>query len=99
MSYAVAQANNHATSEAAALFIGGSWLAANGSRAGESLVRRGHQNLDKQVSRLVEAAGSFSQYSLNSHRMLLATLSIVEIWRSQLPPPTSPSLYTKPAAA
>src|SRR3546814_19758965 len=40
MSYAVAQANNHATSEAAALFIGGSWLAANGSRAGESLVRR-----------------------------------------------------------
>src|SRR3546814_4964922 len=78
MSYAVAQANNHATSEAAALFIGGSWLAANGSRAGESLVRRGRQHLEKQVARLVEEDGSFSQYSLNYHRVLLDTLSIVE---------------------
>src|SRR3546814_7985904 len=84
MSYAVAQANNHATSEAAALFIGGSWLAANGSRAGESLVRRGRQHLEKQVARLVEEDGSFSQYSLNYHRVLLDTLSIVEIWRRHL---------------
>src|SRR3546814_10496654 len=84
MAYAVAQANNHATSEAAALFIGGSWLAANGSRAGESLVRRGRQHLEKQVARLVEEDGSFSQYSLNYHRVLLDTLSRSEEHTSEL---------------
>src|SRR3546814_5019544 len=99
MSYAVAQANNHATSEAAALFIGGSWLAANGSRAGESLVRRGRQHLEKQVARLVEEDGSFSQYSLNYHRVLLDTLSIVEIWRRHLDLAPFSALWRKRAAA
>src|SRR3546814_20563580 len=41
MSLAVAQANNHATPETAAFFIGGRWLDANGRRTGQPLCRGG----------------------------------------------------------
>ncbi len=53
--YAIAQDNNHATSEAAALFIGGNWLAKNDSNAPKTLdsrtrdlqVMRGNDRLKK----------------------------------------------------
>ncbi|MBL4574670.1 MAG: hypothetical protein JKY51_01045 [Opitutaceae bacterium] len=40
ISYAIAQDNNHGTSEAAALFIGGSWLVENGDKDGKNGVGR-----------------------------------------------------------
>ena len=82
--YAMAQDNNHGTSEAAALFIGGSWLQRLGIDKGRSCYRRGLKLLENRVTRLIEKDGSFSQYSLNYHRLLLDTLSIVEIWRQHL---------------
>lgn len=85
LGYAVAQDNNHGTSEAAALFIGGSWLAAQrpGGR-GERWARLGRHWLEERVERLVMPDGGFSQYSLNYHRVLLDTLSMAETWRRAL---------------
>lgn len=84
ISYAVAQDNNHGTSEAAALFIGGSWLAAHGDAQGAAWQTLGRRWLENRVARLVAPDGSFSQYSLTYHRMLLDTLSMAELWRRAL---------------
>ncbi|MEA9997372.1 heparinase II/III-family protein [Pseudomonas sp. 10B1] len=81
LSYAIAQDNNHGTSEAAALFIGGSWLSKFGHRKGAHWERLGRKWLENRAGRLVEEDGSFSQYSANYHRVMLDTFSMVEIWR------------------
>ena len=83
-SYATAQDNNHGTSEAAALFIGGSWLERMGMPEAAVWHRSGRVLLESRVQRLVQADGSFSQHSVNYHRLLLDTLSLVEVWTSQL---------------
>lgn len=82
--YAVAQDNNHGTSEAAALFIGGSWLAAHGDPDGPAWQRSGVRWLENRAARLIGEDGSFSQYSMTYHRMLLDTLSMAELWRQRL---------------
>ena len=84
MAYAVGQDNNHGTSEAAALFIGGSWLARAGEAAGTKWERTGRRWLEERASRLVERDGSFSQYSTNYHRLMLDTYSVVELWRRRM---------------
>tara|TARA_Y100000389_G_scaffold169439_1_gene175705 strand:- start:9840 stop:11657 length:1818 start_codon:yes stop_codon:yes gene_type:complete len=78
--YGIAQQNNHATSEAAALFIGGSFLINKDKRA-YSWALKGRQLLEAHASNLIELDGSFSQYSLNYHRVMLDTFSLVEAWR------------------
>ncbi|MEI8185761.1 MAG: heparinase II/III-family protein [Chlorobiaceae bacterium] len=93
ISYSIAQDNNHGTSEAAALFIGGSWLATQGSQAGEQWKEKGRKLLENRVIRLIDADGSFSQYSVNYHRMMLDTLSIVEVWRRQFDLPAFSDLF------
>ena len=82
MSYAEAQDNNHATSEAAAMFVGGSWLA-RATESNEFLQweREGRRALERTVARLFLPDGSFSQASLNYHRLALDTLTIAERWR------------------
>ena len=90
LKYAIAQNNNHGISEAAALFIGGAWLHTYATR--DSAVREragnwekiGRYWLEDRVNSLIEEDGSFSQYSVNYHRVLLDTLSQVEFWRRQL---------------
>lgn len=82
--YAMAQDNNHGTSEAAALFIGGSWLAAQGVIDGERWERIGRRWLENRAARLIGSQGSFSQYSMNYHRVMLDTFCMVEVWRRQL---------------
>jgi hypothetical protein len=82
--YAVAQDNNHGTSEAAALYIGGSWLVALGEPGAQHWASTGRRWLEDRALRLVGADGSFSQYSINYHRMMLDTFGLAEIWRSQL---------------
>lgn len=84
IAYALAQDNNHGTSEAAAHFIGGSWLAARGDAKGQRWAERGRDLLEERVARLFERDGSFSQYSVNYHRLALDTLAIAEIWRRKL---------------
>lgn len=98
--YAVAQNNNHGTSEAAALFIGGSWLAAHGRAAGKTYQAKGRKWLENRARLLIETDGSFSQYSVNYHRVMLDTLCMTEVWRRvQMLPPFSELFYSRAAAA
>ncbi len=85
--YAQAQDNNHWTSEAAALFIGGSWLVATASAhasKGHRWAAEGRRALERSVGRLVMPDGSFAQHSITYHRLLLDTLAQVELWRRWL---------------
>jgi hypothetical protein len=98
--YASAQLNNHATSEAAALFIGGSWLAANGYPAAQAIADTGRAQLEQNVAKLVSPDGSFSQHSINYHRVMLDTISMCEIWRrAMLLEPFSVKLLSRAANA
>ncbi|HPB74801.1 MAG TPA: heparinase II/III-family protein, partial [Chromatiaceae bacterium] len=114
LQYAIAQDNNHGTSEAAALFIGGTWLAALGEPTGVApgvmqvqaatesrrWARLGRHWLENRAARLIEVDGSFSQYSVNYHRLMLDTYSLVEHWRRCLELPAfSPRLHGRLAAA
>jgi len=91
--YAMAQDNNHGTSEAAALFVGGSWLSSLGVDKGAEWERVGRHWLENRARRLIGEQGSFSQYSLNYHRMMLDTFCIVEIWRRKLQRPVMSSIW------
>lgn len=82
--YAMSQDNNHGTSEAAALFIAGSWLAQCGVAEGTRWEKVGRKWLENRIKRLVSLDGSFSQYSVNYHRLLLDTLCMIELWRRAL---------------
>jgi len=84
ISYAVSQDNNHGTSEAAALYIGGSWLVKNGDMDGNKWFKQGDKWLANRAEHLIEEDGSFSQYSTNYHRVMLDTFSMVEVWRRGL---------------
>ncbi len=100
LQYALAQDNNHGTSEAAALFIGGSWLAAAGDKRGSSWEKTGRKWLENRARRLIAPDGSFSQYSVNYHRVLLDTLVMVELWRHTLDLPRfSAAFYERARAA
>jgi len=80
--YALAQDNNHGTSEAAALYIGGSFLRLNNNKKGFKWEKKGKKLLENRVKRLVLNDGSFSQNSINYHRLFIDTLSLVEFWRN-----------------
>ena len=94
--YAKAQDNNHGTSEAAALFIGGSWLFSLGDNEGKKWAVTGRSFLENRAQRLIENDGSFSQYSVNYHRVMLDTFSMAEHWRSTFNlPKFSQKLYDR----
>ena len=91
--YAMAQDNNHGTSEAVALFIGGGWLAALGIVEGDRWQQTGRKWLENRATRLIGANGSFSQYSLNYHRVMLDSFCIAEVWRKHLGLPAFSALW------
>jgi Heparinase II/III-like protein/Heparinase II/III N-terminus len=97
--YAVGQDNNHGTSEAAALFVGGSWLALHGLAQGKKWQHMGRKWLENRTTRLIGQDGGFSQYSLNYHRLLLDTLSVAELWRRHVRAPEFSNAFYQHAAA
>jgi hypothetical protein len=97
--YAIGQDNNHGTSEAAALIIGGTWLGRHGHAEGASWAAEGRALLANRARRLIEPDGSFSQYSLNYHRLMLETLSIAEVWRRRMQAPAFDDVVRDRAAA
>lgn len=99
LQYAMAQDNNHGTSEAAALFIGGSWLAAHGVADGARWERMGRRWLENRAARLIGRQGSFSQYSLNYHRVMLDTFCMAEVWRRHLALPAFSACWQARALA
>jgi len=86
-SYAIAQDNNHGTSEAAALFVGGLWLDSLGDKRGQKWAKQGRALLENRAKRLIMEDGCFSQYSVNYHRMMLDTLSYAQWWCERLNAP------------
>lgn len=83
--YAIAQDNNHGTSEAAALFIGGSLLnSLNPSKQYKKWAKMGRKWLENRASKLIMADGGFSQYSVNYHRVMLDSYCLSEIIRRKL---------------
>lgn len=80
MRYAIAQRNNHATSEAVALFVGGAWLEGKHQSAREWR-DLGRVWIDRAVDALIEEDGGFAQNSMNYHRLMIDTLSTAEVWR------------------
>jgi len=81
ISYAIGQNNNHGTSEATALYIGGGFLEKNGHHIGIQWRTTGQLVLEKLVKKLIGNDGTFSQYSLNYHRLMLDTISYCEFFR------------------
>ena len=84
VSYAIGQNNNHGTSEAAALYIGGSFLKENGFYNGDKWMVKGRRILEDRVNKLIDETGTFSQYSLNYHRLMIDTICICEVWRKKI---------------
>jgi Heparinase II/III-like protein len=84
LSYAVGQENNHGTSEAAALFIGGSWLTLVGEADGADFAAKGRYWLEERALRLIASDGTFSQYSIVYHRLMLDSYALAETWRRAL---------------
>jgi hypothetical protein len=87
MMYAIAQDNNHATSEAVGLYVGGGWLfrfaKPDARELGRSYMRMGRQAFERSTKRLVMSDGSFAQHSVNYHRLFLDTASVCEIFRRE----------------
>jgi len=104
-SYAIAQQNNHATSEALGLLLGGAWLKENSSdsticRSGDAWYMRGRQMLEQQVARLVMDDGTFAQLSMTYQRLFVDTVTMAEWWRGHLElPKFSEEFYARACAA
>jgi hypothetical protein len=97
--YAIAQDNNHGTSEGAALFIGGTWMM-HCKANGKNIAYEGRRLIENRVARLVMPDGTFSQYSVNYHRLMLDTLSMAELWRRDKGEPEfSATFYERARAA
>jgi Heparinase II/III-like protein/Heparinase II/III N-terminus len=100
IAYAVGQDNNHGTSEAAALFMGGALLQSLGHEEGAKWQMTGRAVLEERIKTLVAADGSFSQYSVVYHRVLIDTLIMTERWRVALDlKPFSNQFYDRAKAA
>lgn len=95
--YAIVQENNHGVSEAAALFIGGSWLMkVKPESNGKKYSNKGRKWLENRVIKLISQHGSFSQHSVNYHRLVIDTLCFAEFWRRLLNlEKFSPEFYEK----
>lgn len=101
--YAIAQDNNHGTSEAAGLLIGGWWLQSvdlKKSDKGKKYAAQGRHWLENRVKKLITDSGSFSQHSVTYHRVALDTLCFAEFWRKTWNEPSfSEHFYSKARAA
>lgn len=93
--YAVAQDNNHGICEAAALFIGGSWLGHHDGADGEAFawMEKGRRQLEERVAHLIADDGGFSMYSVMYHREFIDALSMAEVWRRTLVLPAFSDYY------
>lgn len=81
--YARGQDNNHATSEAMALVIGGWWLKKIKYNIDEAqqYCDQGRTLLEERVKNLIFNDGGFAQYSVVYHRLMLDSLSVIELFR------------------
>ncbi len=91
--YAIAQDNNHGTSEAAALFIGASWLlrvkpTSENSGQWTAWKKLGRRTIAERLNYLVAQDGTFSQKSVNYHRVVVDTVSWTLVHMHELEEPS-----------
>lgn len=95
--YAMAQDNNHGTSEASALYIGSLLLKDNKTYSTNKEVKLWHKQgrfwLENRVKKLIDIDGTFSQNSVNYHRLMLDCLSLVEFFRKTKSQPRFSKAY------
>lgn len=86
INYAIAQDNNHGTTEAAALYIGCQWLLHVGSSYDNlhAWAKQGEQLLLGRIDKLIETDGSFAQRSMTYHRVVLDTFTWVLSIKSKI---------------
>jgi hypothetical protein len=103
--YALGQDNNHATSEAMALYAGGLWLqncaeTAATRREARKFVKAGLRLAGERVRSLIFDDGGFAQYSYVYHRLMLDSLSVMELARLHFDAPEfDPKFYEKASAS
>ncbi len=104
--YAQAQRNNHLTSEAVALYVGGSWLLSKNDltdrqqKFARKSIEKGNRLLEWACDNLIYSDGSFSQHSPVYHRIMLDVFCFCEIWRRHLKMQAfSNQMYSKLKAA
>lgn len=87
--YAIAQDNNHGTSEAVALFVGGAVLChARENPKYQAWQNLGRKWLENRATKLIMLDGGFSQYSVNYHRVMLDSYCLAEIIRQKFSLPS-----------
>lgn len=91
-SYARGQDNNHATSEATALYAAGLWLSKASKDAGRrsealGFMDSGMRLAEDRVRKLIFSDGGFAQYSPVYHRLMLDSLSVMELARRRFSGP------------
>lgn len=79
--YAMGQSNNHGTSEATALFAGGSFI---GGPSGRYWAKIGRRALENRARVLISNDGTFSQYSTVYQRLMIDSYSFSEAFRRKL---------------
>lgn len=104
MHYAIAQDNNHATSEAVGLYVGGDWLHRHAAspplrRRGARWRETGRVLFERLVARLVMDDGSFAQHSVNYHRLFLDTACLLDLARRDANAPPLAALTVQRLAA
>ncbi|NGM67218.1 heparinase II/III family protein [Sphingobacterium sp. SGR-19] len=84
INYAIAQDNNHGTTEAAGLYIGALWLSRQKKPVSKKLLqqleqykKRGRQIFIERLKKLILPDGTFAQKSVNYHRVVMDTVSFV----------------------
>lgn len=102
-SYAIAQDNNHGTSEAVALFAIGAYLV-DSSFSDKAFANRccstGRKLLENRIEKLIRPDGSFSQASVAYHRLMLDTVVLCESFRASFSLPAfSETFYERMSAA
>ncbi|ACF14599.1 Heparinase II/III family protein [Chloroherpeton thalassium ATCC 35110] len=101
--YAISQDNNHGTSEAIGLFIGGLWLQTFDEKKygdAKKIAEKGRFWLENRVKKLIADGGGFSQHSVTYHRVMLDSLCFAEFWRRALSAkPFSEGFYHKVKAS
>lgn len=108
VSFAKAQDNNHGTSEAVALFTLGVALGSLSSSLKNSKTEQlavqaetaGRKLLENRATHLISADGTFSQYSVVYHRLMLDTICFAECMRRRYQrAPFSKRFYERASAA
>jgi hypothetical protein len=82
--YALGQQNNHAVSEGVALFLAGRVLELSGDPSGQKTSQTGKRLLEQVIASLIMKDGTFAQYSVVYHRMVLSLLTVSELMRREL---------------